>query len=523
MNQEEILKLMIKSACVDGMIEDHERTLLQQKARELNVSFEELDILIESEIKNIAKQKNVSQNLDSGFVVADDLASGFVTDNTSNLTDRSKNHDQEMFTEISVLQSQGAMSLLQKAKYLGKWVVIKRIKPQYKDDKNYQKLFEKEFENAFHLDHQNVVRIYGKSTDKDGLFYYMEYIDGRTITEMIKHAEFSDEKFFINITLQILEALTYVHKKQIFHRDLKPDNILVTFKGDNVKLCDFGLAAADAFQEDLAKAGTPKYAAPEQKEDAAQTDQRTDIYALGLIMLEILTGDVDKMNIFKIKNPDIKEIIKKMLAERPINRYQNCNEVRDALVAQNNKKTFPKWLEDKIIEFAEDGKITEAEHKVLRIDAQNNDIDQKTLNAIIDLHLEKVRSTNQNSKHISKNEDVFSPIEESEKDYQRDIKKRKIIRMIVILVIVSGIALLGFYFYPKYKALYNNEQTTNTTMYIKKDNVNLRKNSDANSEIMATFSKGTEVTVIQRMHYWSRVKIADKEGYIENDDLTDKK
>jgi len=529
MNQLEVLKLMIQSACADGKLTEDEQLHLTRKAREAGISEEDLQFLIQSELKKV-NNKNIeklNQNADmSGFITESQAESGFVV-KTEKQTEILEKKD-EQFSEIIDLDTQGAMSLLQKAKYLGsKWVVIKRIKPEFKDDKKYQSLFEKEFENSFQLDHQNIVRVYGKGSDLQGVYYYMEYIDGRTITEMIKHQEFKDEKFFTNIVLQILESLIYVHKKQIVHRDLKPDNILVTFKGDNVKIFDFGLASADDYEDNLAKVGTPKYSSPEQKVKGFDADQRSDIYSLGLIMLEMLTSKTDKYYLTEIKNENLRNTIKKMLEEKPSNRFQNCTEIKNIFSNQLPKKTIPEWLEDKIIEFVEDGKITPSERKVLEIDAKNNNIDINTLNAIIDLHIEKVKDKLNILRKEEKTKNFQTKnFEENLNPNKKNFTAKQFFRLVSILLVIASITYLFAYYYPDIKTILKKESKVDTSvkiMYVTGSGVNLRKNADNKSEIIGSFPAGTEVVVLEQMYYWSHVKIGVNEGYMANDFLSSKK
>jgi len=530
MNQLDILKLMIQSACADGKLTEDELIHLTRKAREAGISDEDLQFLIQTELKKAKNktEKKESQNTEmSGFITENKDESGFITNDDKKVEVKEKKEDQ--FSEITNFETQGAMSLLQKAKYLGsKWVIIKRIKSEFKDNKKYQSLFEKEFENSFHLDHQNIVRVYGKGNDSQGVYYYMEYIDGRTITEMIKHQEFKDEKFFTNIVLQILEALIYVHKKQIVHRDLKPDNILVTFKGDNVKIFDFGLASTDDYEDNLVKVGTPKYSSPEQKIKGFDVDQRSDIYSLGIIMLEMMTSKTEKIFLSEIKNDNIRTTIKKMLEEKPSNRFQNCTEIKNILSTQVPKKTIPEWLEEKIIEFAADGRITASERKVLEIDANNNNIDINALNAIIDLHLEKIKDRLNVIRHDERSKGLTN---QNFENYQlkspRKFTLQQIFRYISILLVVASLTYLAAYYYPQIKNIFKKEKTdnvdSNKIMYVTGAGVNLRKNADDKSDIVGTYTPGTEVIVLDRMYFWSHVKIGNKEGYMSNDYLSSKK
>lgn len=341
----ELLYILIKSACANGKVSDDEYNHILKEAKRIGVSKENIDFLIKTELENVSVQKKVDSDKNkqsgfitnnnfnsgfittenhkqSGFITGDDSQSGFIANKGSEL------YRDKKFTDIKTLNNQGAMSVVQKAKYFGKWVIIKRIKPKFKNNKNYIELFNKEFENAYHLDHVNIARIFGKEQDKNGLFYFMEYVDGRTLTKLIKENNgIKSGKLIKKLAVEILEALDYVHKKQIFHRDLKPDNILISYKGDNVKIIDFGLALSDSYDDALKTVGTPQYMAPEQKNIGYDIDQRADIYSFGVIFLEMLTGQTNNLEKAKERSEKLYEIIKKCTQDDRIKRYNSCREI----------------------------------------------------------------------------------------------------------------------------------------------------------------------------------------------------
>ena len=271
---------------------------------------------------------------DSGQTGGADLGSGFVTsaEPSSNAPQTGANALANTFTDIKELSVQGAMSTVYQGKKYGKWHIIKRIKPQFKDNPQYRELFMKEFDNGVQLDHPNIVRFEDKGEDAEGLWYTMEYVDGRPLSDLIKTGELiKNERLTRSIITQLCDALTYVHKKQIVHRDLKPDNILVTYRGDNVKVLDFGLAYSDSYDDHLVKAGTPKYAAPEQMTKGNLVDQRADIYAVGLILLEMCTGSLVDKTASTVQNPNFKLVISRATQADPDQRYHDCREILEDL------------------------------------------------------------------------------------------------------------------------------------------------------------------------------------------------
>ena len=343
-----MLQIFIESFCSNGTLSNNDKNLIFKKGKEQGLNEAQIQKMIDE-----ALQSSNDADLESGFIMDEDnndnsennnnedLESGFIIDEENNNIDTKvekktevKNTTQypaTIFSNVSELDNQGAMSLVQKGKLHGKWIIIKRIKPKFKDNAKYKELFFKEFENTYHLDHPNIVRLLDKGEDAEGAYYTMEFIDGRPISEVIGKNGVKNEKHIRKIFVQLLDGLTYVHKKQIFHRDLKPDNIYITFRGDNVKILDFGLAAADDFDDDLVKVGTPRYAAPEQMTKGNTVDQRADIYTLGLILLEMITGDVKDKTASTVSDANYKHIILKCLASNPNDRFDDCQDIQEAL------------------------------------------------------------------------------------------------------------------------------------------------------------------------------------------------
>ncbi|MBN2663193.1 MAG: serine/threonine protein kinase [Bacteroidales bacterium] len=333
-----MLQILIESALKDGSVSDSDKDIIYKKAQQMGIGQAEVDKMIQDaiEIQN-------GSDLESGFIAMEDVEKTIIDQKDNAISPPPpppppNSFEQSKFSDIKPLSYQGAMSIVFQAKMHGKWIIIKRIKPEFKEDKKYRELFIREFENAYHLDHPHIVRLIDKGEDSEGLYYTMEYIDGRPLGELIKDTGLNNERLSENIARQILDALSYVHKKQIFHRDLKPDNIYVTFRGDNVKILDFGLAAADTYEDKLSKAGTPRYAAPEQMNKNDRVDQRADIYAFGKIFLEMLTGSVHSKDCSTIKNDSYRYIVEKSLADNPEDRFHDCDEV---IYLLNNKNAIP--------------------------------------------------------------------------------------------------------------------------------------------------------------------------------------
>lgn len=194
------------------------------------------------------------------------------------------------FLNIKEIETKGYSSL-HTATYLGKKVILKGLKPEFKNERFYQDLLKKEFEISRSLDHPNIVNtIDFQNIPNLGDCIVMEYIEGLTLTEFIeghrvtKSQSRKAKNVYDKIFNELLDAMEYFHSKQIIHRDLKPSNILITNNGNNVKIIDFGLSDTDDYVILKQAAGTRKYAAPEQMIPNNTIDCRADIYSLGIIL-----------------------------------------------------------------------------------------------------------------------------------------------------------------------------------------------------------------------------------------------
>jgi len=198
----------------------------------------------------------------------------------------------------------------------GRFRALKCLKPDYRGDALYENILRKEFEIGYSLDHPNICEYYSL-TNVEGLgnCIEMEWVDGRSLEDLLNGAHPSKE-LMDHILDGICDALSYLHSKQILHRDLKPTNILVTYKGDNVKLIDFGLSDSDTHSILKSPAGTVDYTAPEVLNGGA-ANIRSDIYSLGVIMYR-LTRKYHR-------------IARKCCESRPSARYSSAAEVKKAI------------------------------------------------------------------------------------------------------------------------------------------------------------------------------------------------
>ena len=209
-----------------------------------------------------------------------------------------------------------------------------------------RKYFDREVRMAASLSHPNIVHIYDMGHEDDVPWYSMEYIEGQPLSAHLPSGKpVSDKLFLMSVVEQVCAALDHAHGRGMIHRDIKPDNILVSNDG-TAKLLDFGLARVldDSFGELSVLAGTPYYMAPEQI-DGSPVDHRADIYALGCILYRALVGRLPFQdgNIFVAHAlepvpdphkfvPDLDRrivvLLNRCLAKRPDNRPANCGQIK---------------------------------------------------------------------------------------------------------------------------------------------------------------------------------------------------
>ena len=175
---------------------------------------------------------------------------------------------------------------------LGRKVAIKILHERYANDTQFVERFRREATHAAGLSHPNVVSIYDRGEAEGSYFIVMEYVEGRTLKELIVTRGPCPVPVAISYVRQVLAALRYAHRNGIVHRDIKPHNVLVDHEG-RVKVADFGIARAGSSQMTEAGSiiGTAQYLSPEQAR-GAPVDESSDLYSTGIVLYELLTGEV---------------------------------------------------------------------------------------------------------------------------------------------------------------------------------------------------------------------------------------
>mgnify|MGYP000463645288 CR=1 FL=1 len=244
----------------------------------------------------------------------------------------------------------GGMSDVYKAKdhVLGRFVAIKVLKPEFSEDRGFVAKFRTEAQSAAGLEHPNIVNIYDVGSEEGLHYIVMEYVEGITLKTYIEKKGQLSFKEAVSIAIQVARGIEAAHNKQIIHRDIKPQNILVSDTGI-IKVTDFGIAKATSSNTVTSTAtamGSVHYISPEQAKGRF-CDEKSDIYSLGITMYEMVTGHVpfDHENgvtiaLMHLQNeitppsqirdgiPDsLEKIILKCTMKKPEERYQTADDL----------------------------------------------------------------------------------------------------------------------------------------------------------------------------------------------------
>jgi serine/threonine protein kinase len=260
--------------------------------------------------------------------------------------------------EIESLIGVGGMSAVYRVRdtSLERIVALKMMHPHITENRSNVERFLQEAKAEGLIKHNNVINVRAVSATSDGhLYLVMDYLEGQSLSELIKEAPLKDQRQALDIFIQICSGLQAAHAQGVIHRDLKPSNVMIV--GTTVKIVDFGIAKliSDTARElHLTKAGSvlgsPAYMSPEQC-DAKSLDARSDIYSLGCLMYEVLAGrtpfdaesDLEVMckHVSERAEPitvvapwvaeEFQPIVAKCLQKNVVDRYQSIGELKDAL------------------------------------------------------------------------------------------------------------------------------------------------------------------------------------------------
>ncbi|MCL4265834.1 MAG: serine/threonine protein kinase [Anaerolineae bacterium] len=259
----------------------------------------------------------------------------------------------------------GGMAVVYKAqdRALGRIVAIKMLQESLTSDEGFLRRFQREAHAAANLTHPNIVTVHDIGQDGHRYYIVMEFVDGRTLKQLIRqyadNGRFMPINHALDLTVQICNGIGYAHRANLVHCDVKPQNILVTHD-EQVKVADFGIARAmsQATQQLTTDQvwGTPQYFSPEQAAGEMPTPA-SDVYAIGVLMFEMLTGrlpfQAESHTALALKhiqeppppitiyNPSVpkqlEQIINKLLAKEPAGRYRTAGQLGRILGAYKDR------------------------------------------------------------------------------------------------------------------------------------------------------------------------------------------
>jgi serine/threonine protein kinase len=262
-----------------------------------------------------------------------------------------------LFPQLEILRLLGAggMGAVYQARQpaLDRFVALKVLPAEADGGANFEERFNREARALARLSHPNIVAVHEFGQAGRLHYFLMEFVDGANLRQLEQASRLSPREA-LQLIPQICDALQYAHDEGVVHRDIKPENVLVDRKG-RVKIADFGLAKILGHDPEAARLtvegqvmGTPHYMAPEQVERPLAVDHRADIYSLGVVFYEMLTGDLP---LGKFAPPSRKvqvdvrldEIVLRALENDPARRYQQASEVKSgvATVVETPAPTGP--------------------------------------------------------------------------------------------------------------------------------------------------------------------------------------
>lgn len=246
--------------------------------------------------------------------------------------------------ELHGCLGRGGMGLVYRARQirLDRVVAVKIMAPRLADEPEFAERFEREARALARLDHPGVVRVH-EFGEAAGVYYLvMEYVDGANLRELMAQEITPDAA--TEIIAQLCDALAYAHARGVVHRDIKPENVLIE-RGGRVKVADFGLAklqaepAGQAATRTRRIVGTPQYMAPEQMGDPTGVDHRADIFAIGVVLYEMLTGQLpvgrfDSPSELGRGDVSLDAIVLRALESNRDKRFQSATEIGEALASR---------------------------------------------------------------------------------------------------------------------------------------------------------------------------------------------
>lgn len=311
---------------------------------------------------------------------------------------------------------------------LDRRVAIKVLRGDLSNDEKFVRRFQREALSASSLSHPNIVEMYDVGEDNGIYYIVMEYIEGKTLKQLIKKRGSLTLSEAIDIMLQLTDGISQAHDSYIIHRDLKPQNILIKEDG-LIKITDFGIAMAlnsTQLTQTNSVMGSVHYLPPEQASGKGSTI-RSDIYSMGIMFYELLTGSLpfkgdnaveialkqmrDDIPRIRKKNPaipqSVENVVLKATAKNPKNRYADVKEMHaDLLTVLNDER-----MDEKKIEF--------------KYPEHDFDDNTKTISAVKKKTDEKIKETEKEEEEAEKESAVPEIVEKEEKELEETNEEEK--------------------------------------------------------------------------------------------------
>jgi serine/threonine protein kinase len=269
-----------------------------------------------------------------------------------------------LFPQLEILEclGRGGMGVVYKARQprLNRLIALKILAREKEQDGKFAERFAREAQALARLNHPNIVTVHDFGEIGGHCYLLMEFVDGLSLRQLLQSGTMKPDQA-LTIVPKICEALQYAHEQGIVHRDIKPENILLDKQG-RVKIADFGIAkmiGVDAGQSTLTGAkevmGTPHYMAPEQIEKPMEVDHRADIYSLGVVFYEMLTGELP---LGKFQPPStcahalqmdvrLDEVVLRALAKEPARRYQQARVLKTEVETIATDRSHPVTIQER--------------------------------------------------------------------------------------------------------------------------------------------------------------------------------
>ncbi|MGL5256159.1 MAG: Stk1 family PASTA domain-containing Ser/Thr kinase [Proteocatella sp.] len=344
---------------------------------------------------------------------------------------------------------EGGMAYVYKAKcrLLNRTVAVKVLKPEFNNDEEFLEKFKNEAQSAASLNQQNIINIYDVGQEDDISYIVMEYVDGENLKDLIHKKGALPKELMISIARQIALALEEAHSKKIVHRDIKSQNIMLT-RNNVVKVADFGIAKAVSSSTITAVGsimGSVHYFSPEQAR-GGYVDERSDIYSLGIVMYEMITGklpfDGDTPVNIALKHiqeelvfsdnddisSEIKDVIRKATQKSADRRYKNVSDLIKDLDYIKEERVFDnKFMDDT---YHTQKIVPDDEYKILFTDVKENSSEKSK-------RPQGERSKNNNA-----------PVKRDSAEKNSGEDKKKMVMVVVgailaAIIFVSGAFLIG--------------------------------------------------------------------------------